>query len=205
MRKLFILANLLFMGQMMHATNTDVSDIPNVIYISPFSAAAGSQVSVSIEMKNVVAIRGFQFDLYLPNGVTAVKSDKGASGISKHIDDYVELRKKPEVIAEIAADMKMVFQKKHKLELITSYKGKDLDITIDNNNVEFLFIFANHDPDKSLIREELEQSIKNHQEKDSQYLDEIKVVKASEMGYGLFAYKDKKYCYPTIRQYIENK
>ena len=77
MRKLFILANLLFMGQMMHATNTDVSDIPNVIYISPFSAAAGSQVSVSIEMKNVVAIRGFQFDLYLPNGVTAVKSDKG--------------------------------------------------------------------------------------------------------------------------------
>ena len=138
-------------------------------------------------------------------GDGAVKSDKGASGISKHIDDYVELRKKPEVIAEIAADMKMVFQKKHKLELITSYKGKDLDITIDNNNVEFLFIFANHDPDKSLIREELEQSIKNHQEKDSQYLDEIKVVKASEMGYGLFAYKDKKYCYPTIRQYIENK
>ena len=57
---------------------TDVSNINNVIYITPFSAAAGSEeYSVSINMKNVAAIRGFQFDLYLPEGVTAVKSAKG--------------------------------------------------------------------------------------------------------------------------------
>lgn len=39
--------------------------------------------------------------------------------------------------------------------------------------------------------------------KDSQYLEEIKVAKASEMGYGLFAYKNgKEALYPTIEEYV---
>ena len=137
-------------------------------------------------------------------GDGAISSDNGAAGISKHIDDYVELRKKPEVIAEIADDMAHVFKKKHSLGLITSYEEKDLNITIDSDNVEFLFIFANHDPNKSKIGTELKQSIDKYKDKDSKYLDEIKVARASEMGYGLFAYKDKKYCYPTIREYIKD-
>ena len=135
-------------------------------------------------------------------GDGAISSDNGAAGISKHIEDYIELRKKPEVIAEIADDMAQVFKKKHKLGLITSYEKKDLNISIDSDNVEFLFIFANHDPNKSKINTELKQSISKYQ--DSVFLDEIKVAKASEMGYGLFAYKDKKYCYPTIREYMNN-
>ncbi len=60
-----------------HAENTDVSGIENVVYITPFTASAGSEISLSINMKNTAAIRGFQFDLYLPNGMTAVKSSKG--------------------------------------------------------------------------------------------------------------------------------
>ena len=57
--------------------NTDVSVSDNVIYIEPFSVTPGGQTAVSIKMKNTAAIRGFQFDLYLPDGVTAVKSAKG--------------------------------------------------------------------------------------------------------------------------------
>lgn len=49
----------------------------NVIYIKPFNAAAGTQTNVSICMKNTAEIRSFQFDLYLPEGITAVKSSKG--------------------------------------------------------------------------------------------------------------------------------
>ncbi len=136
-------------------------------------------------------------------GDGAISSDKGAAGISKHIEDYVKLRKKPEVIAKMADDMVRVFNQKRSLGLITGEKLKDIN-SIDSDNVEFLFIFANHDPNKSKISTELKQSIRKFQDADLDFLDEIKVAKASEMGYGLFAYKDKTYCYPTIREYIKN-
>ena len=57
---------------------TDVSGTDNVIYIEPFVTRPGRQErEVSIKMKNSAAIRGFQFDLVLPEGVTPVTS--GAS------------------------------------------------------------------------------------------------------------------------------
>ena len=34
-------------------------------------------MTLSLKMKNTTAIRGFQFDLYLPEGVTVAKSAKG--------------------------------------------------------------------------------------------------------------------------------
>ena len=61
-------------------TDTDVTDITaldNVIYIEPMEARAGTQATISLKMKNTAAIRGFQFDLCLPEGVTVVKSSKG--------------------------------------------------------------------------------------------------------------------------------
>jgi len=57
--------------------NTDLSGYDNVIYISPFVASAGTQIELSVKMKNTAAIRGFQFDLYLPEGMNVVKSSKG--------------------------------------------------------------------------------------------------------------------------------
>lgn len=57
--------------------NTDLSTFDNVMYISPFTASANSQISLSIKMKNTAEIRGFQFDLYLPEGMTVVKSVNG--------------------------------------------------------------------------------------------------------------------------------
>ena len=57
--------------------NTDISSNNNVIYVEPFSVASGVQTAISIKMKNTVEIRGFQFDLYLPEGVTVAKSPKG--------------------------------------------------------------------------------------------------------------------------------
>ena len=61
---------------MVRRANTDLDNYENVIYIKPFTAAAGTQMSISICMKNSVEIRSFQFDLYLPEGITAVKSNK---------------------------------------------------------------------------------------------------------------------------------
>jgi hypothetical protein len=78
--KKFLISFLVFslgLTGMVKAENTDITSMENVIYIAPFSASAGSQVNVSICMKNTVAIRGFQFDLNLPDGVTVVTNDKG--------------------------------------------------------------------------------------------------------------------------------
>ena len=57
--------------------NTDVSAKDNVLYVEPFKAEADNQVVMSLKMKNTAEIRGFQFNLYLPEGVTVAKSSKG--------------------------------------------------------------------------------------------------------------------------------
>ena len=79
MKKLIISFLMLCIGYagITRAANTDISGIDNVIYISPFSVAQGTQVNLSFKMKNTASIRGFQFDLYLPDGMTVVKSSKG--------------------------------------------------------------------------------------------------------------------------------
>lgn len=56
---------------------TDITFLNNAIYINKVEACIGQQFSLPILMKNTAAIRGFQFDLYLPEGVSAVKNNKG--------------------------------------------------------------------------------------------------------------------------------
>ena len=48
-----------------------------MIYINKVEGHAGAQLVLPVQMKNSAAIRGFQFDLYLPDGVTAAKNNKG--------------------------------------------------------------------------------------------------------------------------------
>ena len=57
--------------------DTDISQLDNVMYIENVEANAGSTLTLSVKMKNTANIRGFQFDLYLPTGVSVVKSVKG--------------------------------------------------------------------------------------------------------------------------------
>ena len=57
--------------------DTDISQMDNVVYIDRTEVKTGGQTVLSIKMKNSAPIRGFQFDLYLPNGVTAAKNSKG--------------------------------------------------------------------------------------------------------------------------------
>ena len=79
MKKYMIPILMLYLGYagMMKAANTDISTLDNIIYVEPFNAAASAQVQMSIKMKNSAAIRGFQFDLFLPDGVTVAKTAKG--------------------------------------------------------------------------------------------------------------------------------
>lgn len=60
-----------------NAGETDISTIDNVIYVAASTVNAGESAKLSICMKNTAQIRGFQFNLYLPEGITAVKNSKG--------------------------------------------------------------------------------------------------------------------------------
>ena len=57
--------------------DTDISQLDNVIYIEQTEALVGSETTLSIKMKNTAQIRGFQFDMYLPEGVTVAQDNKG--------------------------------------------------------------------------------------------------------------------------------
>lgn len=54
----------------------DAPQIENTLYVDCIKAFAGDELTLSIKMKNVVPIRGFQFNLYLPDGITVVKNEK---------------------------------------------------------------------------------------------------------------------------------
>ena len=57
--------------------DTDITTIENGIYIEPFEATPGQQVTLSVKMKNTADIQGYQFDLYLPEGVSVATDEDG--------------------------------------------------------------------------------------------------------------------------------
>ena len=57
---------------------TDESDSDNVIYVENVSGSKNSQVELSVRMRNASDIRGFQFDLYLPEGVSMATNAKAS-------------------------------------------------------------------------------------------------------------------------------
>ena len=77
---IFLLAVLGLMQTGTVKADTDLTAYSNIIYVAPATAdpaEAGSQTTLSICMNNTAEIRGFQFDLYLPDGMTIVKTSKG--------------------------------------------------------------------------------------------------------------------------------
>lgn len=86
MKKLFILFAVFCLSQAGSVkADTDLSVYDNVIYVEPATVSLsddGAEVTLSICMNNTAAIRGFQFDMYLPTGVTAMKTPKGKYVVS---------------------------------------------------------------------------------------------------------------------------
>ena len=72
-----LLSAMMLLATNLQANSTDLSTMDNVIYVEPQTVEAGAQVTLSFMLKNTAVIRGFQFDLYLPDGVTAPKDSKG--------------------------------------------------------------------------------------------------------------------------------
>ena len=59
--------------------DTDYSLIDNTLYIERTEGITGQQVTLSVKMKNTVEVQGYQFDLYLPEGVSVATDEDGFS------------------------------------------------------------------------------------------------------------------------------
>ena len=53
------------------------TDNPNTIYMDDVDVMAGTDAVLSVKMKNEVAVEGFEFDLYLPDGMSFVVDEDG--------------------------------------------------------------------------------------------------------------------------------
>ncbi|MBR5715100.1 MAG: Ig-like domain-containing protein [Bacteroidales bacterium] len=50
--------------------DTDILAYDNIIFIEGTEAAAGQQVTLSLKMNNTINVTGFQFEIFLPEGIT---------------------------------------------------------------------------------------------------------------------------------------
>lgn len=69
---------------------TDASENENTLYINETKVFAGDEITLSVKMKNTVPIRGFQFNLYLPGGVTIAKNSKDRFMVSLNEERMAE-------------------------------------------------------------------------------------------------------------------
>ena len=72
MKKLLFLSLALclsFMALEVRAQDTDIKNFNNIVYIEPVTVNAGSTYTLSVKMKNSKETEGFQFDLFLPEGM----------------------------------------------------------------------------------------------------------------------------------------
>jgi len=133
----------------------------------------------------------------------------GDSGIQKHINDYLAFIQRPEY-HEMCRDMEYVFYQKCVLGLIPAYTTRLQNdenyyrITIDYSKVDFVFMFANRDPDSILAKRELQEAIRIH---GVEATKSIYVAKSSDVGYGMFRYANngKTDRYIPISEYVNNE
>ena len=108
---------------------------------------------------------------YLDNALT------GTAGLSKHIEDINTFLSKSENLENIKEEMKIIFNQKLDLGLINNQKSIE---SFSDDKPEFILALINHDPESSILRNELERlpDCPNA---------EIKVATSNFMGYGLYS------------------
>lgn len=78
---------------------------------------------------------------------------KGRSGIKAHINKAQQFVEDPESIANLKSEMLGVFNQKHELGLINC---KHTLKNFSDEKPEFIFIFANHDPESTILKSEID-------------------------------------------------
>lgn len=106
---------------------------------------------------------------------------RGDAGIQKHLADMNQFLANKELLKDFCEDMSQVFRQKCELGLVEGLAEKQYQVSIRPEDVEVIFIFANHDPDSSILNEELTIA------KAQKYPFPVKIAQSSMVGYGLYA------------------
>lgn len=129
----------------------------------------------------------------------------GKSGIIKHFEDFISFVEKTDNFNNFKRDMENVFKQKYMLGLVKGLKRKEeneeneeneklpeIDVKL-SNELELIFIFANHDPEKTKLKKALQDILSYTNEPDvSSRIEKLEnkfkifVAQSSFMGYGLF-------------------
>ena len=124
----------------------------------------------------------------------------GSAGLVAHLND-VQAFVDGAAMHQFCEDMAKVFWQKCELGLISDMAGKKHHITISEENIELIFLIANHDPDKTRLRAAVEQMANLVAHKP--YPFAIKFAASSMMGYALYA--DQMKSLEEMQEFLNKK
>ena len=137
---------------------------------------------VAIEWKSDASIRKLM-NSYKPKLIVIEmkygdRAFKGSAGIHKHISDFNDFTENPQTVAEFKEEMLGMFRQKRQLGLIPCLSGDGNlnEISHYADEIEMMFLIANHDPASSILQTEL-SGLNNHN---------IKFITSNFTGFGLF-------------------
>lgn len=111
------------------------------------------------------------------------------SGIKEHLNDlksFMSMEKGE--LDDFKKDIETVFKQKCQLGLVDGLQEKQYEVSISFENPEVIFLFADHDPDSSVLVKELTDINYN----DYKDVFDIYIAEASYIGYGLYAPRMKE-------------
>ena len=159
-------------GNSAKGTDYFICDIEYANHTGRFDLIAVKWPSSSVHRKNNKNLRLSFIEMkYLDNALT------GNAGLCKHIEDINTFLVKSKNLENIKQEMKSIFNQKLELGLIDNQKSIE---NFSDDKPEFILALINHDPDSSILRNELKKlpDCPN---------TEVKVATSNFMGYGLYS------------------
>lgn len=108
----------------------------------------------------------------------------GRAGIKKHYEDLYRFLSDKDKVEYIYKEVETIFNQKIELGLIKDVNKK---IKLSKNKPEFILLIANHKPAKSVLQREIKDVITSPYYNNLKQMVDMKIAKASYMGYGLYS------------------
>lgn len=179
-QQLILRENNCLAGVVSKSTDYYIADIEYAEDDSRFDMVAMKWLSKSADRKNPGKPTLALIEVKYGDGALT-----GTAGILEHLKDLDKFLKNEQGLDEFCKDMSQVFFQKCQLGLVEGLIEKQYAVEIRPEDVEVIFIFANHDPNSSILTTELSKA------KAFNYNFPIKIANSSMMGYGLYADKFK--------------
>jgi hypothetical protein len=129
------------------------------------------------------------------------KALKGSAGIKKHVEDVLAFIKNDEYRRQITDEATSLFNQKYELGLMGKNNAPSPINIKQGSPIELILLIGNHNPHALVLIKVLldVNSSKEYQEL-RKHGCEIKIAKASLLGYGLYDHKD---CMIALEEYLE--